>query len=180
MHTNTLTKIVLMCPLMAILFVTTYAIAEPNKKETYDTIASDIVINSLPFDTGHSTRRTKLSSNEDMCILTYTYEARDEYNNLRYTNQNIIDLKTINPATIRTRYNSSFKENSVYFETTNKKPLIILNSTHSNQMKATNKYSEDGITYHYFSTFLTVYPDAAERVAKALKHLVTICDGKDE
>lgn len=188
MHINSLAII---GSIVAILLPLPNAIAAPTKQETYD-----FITNKLVFKVKDASRWpilfktniiTNLISNEDMCSLTYTISEYDKSDNLESIKQYDIDLRMLNPQRI-SKHKASDLESNMYNESfglvqivaIENKPIIKYKLIWSDNKKSANPSLIDVAKQLSFSQLLTLDYDSAERVKKALRHLVTICGGKDE
>lgn len=175
---------------LAILFVTTSADAGPTKKETIDFITNKTVLNvpeAWRGSKGDEGINTALTSNEDMCVLTYTTKFYDKANNLLHTEIEEVDLRNVNPNKLNYAKASNLTFNFyninfglVMVETKEKKPLISYKKIVTEHGKATSEYRIDKTTNNSLLQIITADYDSAQRVVKALRHLVTLCGGKDE
>lgn len=177
MFFNKINKINIACLILAIFCLTTRANAEPTKKDTYEFIATKVTYSITTYD--GETKNYKISSDDNMCLLSYAIETIDKDKNWQSTYQLNINLMTINPGTVVT--GTTITGYTVaQIETKEKKPLIKAISTYSDKAKAKYDWRKDDTKYNSLSFIYTKDSEDARRVSKALKHLITICGGKDE
>ena len=166
----------------ATILISANADAEPSKEETYDFISNKLTNNGIRIDEfrkkmfGFFISNTKLTASTDMCTIIYTDDIYDVNNKILKTSASTTSLKDINPNTITAQqFKSSYPYAIVEILTKSKKSLIETNVSEYGVSGAKNKSDKT----HYLG-LVTLDYDQATRVAKALKHLVTICGGKDE
>ena len=164
------------------------AIANPTKEETIKFLAEKINVTAVQFDS--DTLTVDLSAIDSPCRLALTETHRTSAGQIQFADIAILDLKDINPTTItfapvrsfgvfaELRYGLQSTNWLVQFFTTGKTQNISSKRIHYD--KQSGGITKEDIRMVDRTQVLVKDQDTAQRVSKALDHLVRLCGGKNE
>ncbi|WP_276756542.1 hypothetical protein [Pseudoalteromonas marina] len=156
-----------------------FANNSPSKKETVNFIKDKVF--SEEYDNLGYRKLSHLKHSEDYCTLNLYLESEKIGEGIiRYVGA-VFSLKDIDPTRIEYGYSSGTKSHHARLTVTNNEKKILLYSGKKN-VKSNKSYDEEFEKRYYEDISSGTHPKKvnAEKMVKALIHLVNLCGGESE